>query len=286
MTEPDNKYELARATTLENIGKSTSERINSTLPGSIRSKPDVYGLDIAATALPSDLEAAGDMFARTIVLNHYSTGVNRFSVGDIINHLAMTTQEDVKQVVEDLELTRKTGLSQRAFYTFAKTASRVRFAHRHANLAWNHFSLVASFKGVNMKKDPIGHVKFEDARMQLLDMVSTNPEAYSLDWIREQMKKLQNAGQVKVNTIIPKKDLFEYASKLLCIQAQLGPADLAKMGKTTGDVTNAIEELQNELINREIIDPTQLVWPHLSGSLGGGIENAETVDEEEDDDEG
>ena len=285
MTEPDKKYEIARATTLENIGKSTSQRINSSLPEALRSRPEVYGLEIAATALPSDLEAAGDMFAKTIVLNHYSTGVNRFSVGDIINHLALTSQEDIKQVIADLELAEKTGMAERTFYTMAQTASRIRHANRHANLTWNHFTLVASFKGVNMKKDPLGHVKFEDARMQLLDMVSSDPPAYTLEWIREQMKKLQSAGQVKPNTIIPKKDLFEYASKLLCIQAQLGPADLAKLGKTKSDVTNAIEELQNELINREIIDPQQLVWPQLAGELGGGIENAEVVDVEEDDDE-
>lgn len=283
--EPEVNYPLARATALGQIGQQTSMQINNRLPETIRASPNIFGLDIRPHTTPDDLLVTGDMFARATVLGNYTTGMNRFSLGDIINHLSKTTQDDIAQVVEDMQLDEKTGLAVRTIYTWSLTAGRIRLANRHSNLAWSTFVLVASYKGVNPDKDPIGHVKFEDARMRILDMVHDDPESRGLEWIREQMKKLQKAGSVNPKIVVTKRDLFEYGAKMLCIQAQLGPADLAKMGKTQGDVTNAIEELQNELINRGIIDPGNLVWPNLSGELGGVMEDAVESDSDEEGDE-
>lgn len=284
MSEEPKRYELARAGALDKVSVDTTNSINRKLPETIQADEKKFGLIIKPTADLDDLKMAGDLFARTTVFNNYSMSVNRFSLGDIINHIALAGQEDVSDVIEKMDLPEKTGLSMRSLYTWAQTASRIRHAHRHNNIVWSMFTLVASYKGVDPAKDPLGHVKFEDARMAILDMIHADPDGISTDWVKERMKQLQQAGNVKPNRPVPKRELFEYGAKLLCISAQFGPADLQKMGKTQTDVTNAIEELQNELINRGIIDPSAPVWPSVSGNLNGGMVEA-SVEPDEDEEE-
>ena len=115
-----------------------------------------------------------------------------------------------------------------------------------------------------------------EARMKILDMVSDDPIGRNSDWIREQMKLLQKAGAVKPRGFVSAKELFEYGAKLLYLDSVPSEA-LTKMGKAPGDLIDAIEELKNELINRNIIDPDNLVWPNLPQKIGDEVVEAEEV---------
>lgn len=184
----------------------------------------------------------------------------RYNIGRAVMALAAcgTERREIEEVIDEANLPQLLKRSPSTIKNWAYVA-RVIPPEELRDVSWTVLSEAAAAP----PKDPSAALEWRKKRQELLEEAAEKPEEMTAKKVRERVKELQTQLNPSTGAERPVREstnelLLRYV-KLSRLLGVAKPLELREIGiDTPGVLTDMLEELSNELVNRDVVQPDPL----------------------------